>query len=132
MRFIIEVAPTSANTAMLSMTSPSARFDPTALACYTNCVLQLPPGVPSAMNEKGDFWRMVLKTARAVAPAITPVVSSIGPQAALAMQLANTTLKNTEKARKAQKEKAKVKVPPPKYIPPAKGTVPGSASFRKN
>jgi hypothetical protein len=91
-RWFTEVAPTSANTAMLSMCSPSAHYDPRALECYTNCLLTLPPGVPVGMNEKGDFWRMAVKAAKKATEIASPFMAVLGPEAAALTAAAETGL----------------------------------------
>lgn len=109
-RFITELAPTSNNIAMLSMCSPSAAHDPTALSCYTHCLQKLPPGVPVSMNEKGDFWRMVLKTAATAAPVVAPLAGVLGPEAALAAELASLGLKvASDKAEERARKKKQAK-----------------------
>jgi len=92
MRFITELAPTAANPALLSLCSPSAHYDPRAMECYTNCLLTLPPGVPVSMNEKGDFWRMAIKAAKAGMTIATPIATAMGPGQASAAVLANLAL----------------------------------------
>lgn len=77
-RFLVEVAPTFANASLVSLASPSAPFDPAALACYAHCVAGLPAGVPVAMNAKGDWWRMVNKVARNIAPVISTINPKVG------------------------------------------------------
>jgi len=106
-RWLCEIAPTSANPAMLSMCSPSAHYDPRALECYTNCLLKLPPGVPVGMNEKGDFWRMVIKTAKDVNRIAAPLLSAT-PTGAAFSTAANAALAFSEMAidRKAKQRKA--------------------------
>jgi hypothetical protein len=95
--FICEVAPTATNPAMLSMTSPTARYDPIALREYCNIVSRLPPGVPVSQNAHGDWWRNIVRVAAQVGTAVAPVILATGhPVAAgatlLAAQTANKTL----------------------------------------
>ena len=91
-RFLTEIAPTAANPALMSMTSPSAKYDPRALECYTNCVLLLPPGVPVSMNAKGDWWRPIIKAARAGLAVATPFINATGPVGATLGTIANAAL----------------------------------------
>lgn len=113
-RWITELAPTSANPAMLTMCSPSAHYDPRALECYTNSILDLPPGVPVGMNERGDFWRMAVKTAKGAMDIATPFIASAGPTAAAAaaaveagLGIADIALNKKKKPRQQAKPKPK-------------------------
>lgn len=114
-RFIVEVAPTAANTTLTSLASPSSRYDPTALELYSRAVRELPPGVKVSMNAAGDWWRIVSSAIRLAAP----IVSKMGPYgqaAAAAAQgiqaigdrvLEQRLNKKIEKIEKAEKEKEK-------------------------
>jgi len=77
-RLIVEIAPTAANTAMLSMVSPTAMYDPVALRMYCNTIATLPVGVPVGMNAKGDFWKMALKAASGAAHIAAPLLTLTG------------------------------------------------------
>jgi len=97
LRFIVEIAPTHANTAMVSMASPSAPYDPKALACYTNCQMSLPPGVPVRFNDKGKWWQMVLKAVNAIDTIATPLALASGqPELAAITNAVNSGLKGIE------------------------------------
>jgi hypothetical protein len=98
MRFVVEVAPTAANLSMLSMTSPTAMYDPKALQLYCNTIASLPVGVPVSMNAKGDFWRMALKAATTVARIAAPVVTLSGrPALGAAITTGGDILQSLEK-----------------------------------
>jgi len=110
-RFICELAPTAANPAMLTMCSPSAEYDPQALNCYTHCLLSLPPGVPVGMNEKGDFWRMAVKTAKKGMAVASPLINMMGPEAGAIALLADAGLSVADTAlNKKGKKKAPQKI----------------------
>lgn len=84
-RFLVEVCPTSANPTLMSMASPTAPYDPKALELYCHTMGSLPPGCPVHMNEKGDWWRNILKAVAAAAPAVIGAVApEFLPVAALA------------------------------------------------
>jgi hypothetical protein len=110
-RFICELAPTAANPAMLTMCSPSAEYDPLALNCYTHCLLSLPPGVPVTMNEKGDFWRMAVKSAKKGMSIATPLISMMGPEASAMALLADAGLNVADAALNKKKKKIVAKPP---------------------
>lgn len=83
-RFIVEVAPTPANTTLISLSSPSSEYDPEALILYSKAVRELPPGVKVSMNAAGDWWRLVSGAIGAAAP----VIARLGPYGAAAATLA--------------------------------------------
>jgi hypothetical protein len=103
MRFFLEVAPTAANQALVSMATPSASHDRMALDCYADCLEMLPPGVPVHMNAAGDWWRMVSKVASALTPALTqlhPAAGAASTAVALGTQaLANRKVDKTPKSK---------------------------------
>lgn len=74
-RFIVEVAPTHANTTLVSLASPSSQFDPLALELYSRAVRELPPGVKVSANAAGDWWRVVSGAIKVVAP----IAAKFGP-----------------------------------------------------
>lgn len=83
MKFFVEVAPTFANEDILTLSSPSAPFDPMVLECYDHCIRSLKAGVPVRMNDAGEWWRMVLKTLRTAVPAVVGGgLKAIAPEAA--------------------------------------------------
>jgi hypothetical protein len=109
--FIVEVAPTSANPAMLSMVSKTAPYDPIAMRLYCNMLQNLPPGVPVHENAKGDWWRTVLTTATKVAKIAAPVVALSGhPVAAGAITAAGEILATVPKKNKKKKVETRTSV----------------------
>jgi hypothetical protein len=74
-RFIVEIAPTPANTTLISLATPSSQYDPQALVLYSKAVRELPPGVKVNMNAAGDWWKLISDAARKVAP----VIKTLGP-----------------------------------------------------
>jgi hypothetical protein len=95
-KFLVEVAPTQANPAMLTVATPAAGPDPMALQCYTHCLTRLPPGVPVDMNERGDWFRMVKNVLSEVIPvAGTAIGAATGiPVLGIAGSLAGKAIKN--------------------------------------
>jgi len=91
-KFFVESAPTAANQDMLALASPPAIYNPDVLACYEHCMRTLPAGVPVGMNEKGDWWRMVLKTLREAVPLVLPAITKSVPQAKPFQGLATSAL----------------------------------------
>lgn len=79
-RFIVEVAPTPANQTLVSLASPSAKYDPAALELYSRAVVELPPAVKVNANAAGDWW----KTISSVFKTVAPVVANFGPYGAIA------------------------------------------------
>lgn len=74
-RFIVEVAPTQANTTLVSLASPSSQYDPLALELYSRAVRELPPGVKVSANAAGDWWRVVSGAIKVA----SPIASKFGP-----------------------------------------------------
>jgi hypothetical protein len=92
--FLVEVAPTAANPALLSLVRPTAFYDPTALELYCRTVAAIPPGTPVRNNEAGNWWKSVKDVARQVMPyvgAVAPIVlaASGHPAAAGAVSAMN-------------------------------------------
>lgn len=122
MRFIVEVAPTPANTTLISLATPSSEYDPEALILYARSVRELPPGVKVTMNAAGDWWRMVSGAINYAAP----IVSKFGPYgtaiagAARGAQMVGDTIQQVRNENKKKKKKAEV---------PQKGR-PGTANSR--
>jgi hypothetical protein len=103
--FIVEVAPTAANIGMLSMTSPTAKYDPKAIEAYCNIMSRLPPGVPVAFNSKGTWFRNAAKVARDYGYAGEQIARVVGRPGAAAVigtaaNVANIMSKKTPKQRK--------------------------------
>jgi hypothetical protein len=103
--FIVEMAPTAANKAMLAMTSPTALYDPVALREYCNIVSRLPPGVPVAMNTKGSWFRGIMKTAAQVAHVAAPIAAIAGQPAIASAVYAGGSVANVL-SKKPKKGKA--------------------------
>lgn len=106
--FVVELRPTPANPTLLSLASPSCPFDAAALAAYTSIRKSLPPGVPVDMNDKGDWFRMIAKVAREIAPHIPHAISVVNPQAGRIAQLAYDVAQMSTGAPKKTKKKAVV------------------------
>ena len=83
-RFIVEVAPTPINTTLIALASPSAAYDPEALALYSRAIRELPPGVKASMNAGGDWWRIVSGAINYAAP----IIARLGPYGAGAAAIA--------------------------------------------
>ncbi len=79
-RFIMEIAPTPANQTLVSLASPSAKYDPIALEIYSRAVVELPPAVKVNSNAAGDWWRTVSSVLKTVAP----IAANFGPYGAIA------------------------------------------------
>lgn len=103
--FIVEVAPTPANTTLISLATPSAEYDPEALVLYSRALRELPPGVKVAMNAAGDWWRMVSNAVTFVAP----ILSQMGPygKVAATTALAAKSVGDSVQAHRAQKKDQK-------------------------
>jgi hypothetical protein len=79
-KMFVEIAPTVADQAILKLSSHSADLDVRARHCYQHCLSLLPPGVPVGMNEKGDWWKMVLKTLKTMAPVALAATTVVAPE----------------------------------------------------
>lgn len=75
-RVYIECAPVT-RPDELALISPAAPYDPRALSLYRNTICLLPPGVPVGYNEKGDWWRMILKSMEKAAPMVSAAAAVI-------------------------------------------------------
>lgn len=113
MVFIIESRPTPADPTLLSLASPACPMDPLAIKTYAEIRKRLPPGVPVDMNAKGDWFRMVQKVAREVAPYVPRIIGLFSPRLGQAAQLTYDAVRGSEGAKKA-KPKAKPAPQPPK------------------
>jgi hypothetical protein len=81
-RVYIERAPMRSETDLIPLATPSASYDPVALAIYSKVSAILPICVPVAFNAHGDWWRMIVNALKAVIPVagglLTPI---LGPEA---------------------------------------------------
>lgn len=77
-RFIVEIAPTPANTTLISLATPSSEYDPEALVLYSRACRELPAGVKVSMNAGGDWWKIVSGAINYAAP----IVAKMGPYGA--------------------------------------------------
>lgn len=83
-RVYVERAPLSSDLDLIPLATPSPVYDYKALALYSLIVSELPAAVPVSFNAKGDWWRMIVKVIRKVAPIIGKVLTPlIGPEAAI-------------------------------------------------
>lgn len=72
----IERLPAANNPQMLALSSPSAPYDPDALALYALICTRLPPGCPQNYNDMGKWFRMISSVARDVIPTAFPLVGT--------------------------------------------------------
>lgn len=107
-KFLMEVAPTTANKQLLYSASPTPLYCPRALETYHQIVRDLPPGVKVDYNDKGDWFRMVTKAMADTAMALAPAVAGINPGAGAvvggigtAARFANTLAQNKSRTSKA-------------------------------
>jgi hypothetical protein len=81
-RVYVERAPLSSDVDLIPLATPSPAYDYKALAMYSMIVSELPSAVPVSFNAKGDWWRMIVKVIRKVAPIVGTVLTPfIGPEA---------------------------------------------------
>jgi len=57
MRIIVESAPTSTNSQLVVLATPSPAYDPKAIMLYKDIVVSMPSGVPLSENDGGEYWR---------------------------------------------------------------------------
>jgi len=109
-KFVVEVAPTTANNELIFMMSPTPEYCPKAIEMYHATMRSLPPGVPVGYNAKGDWYRMATKVLNSVAPAIMPMIAAASPTAATiagaALSANNAIAKATEQKRNKDKKTA--------------------------
>jgi hypothetical protein len=99
----VEIIP-NANSVLIDFASPSIPYNPRVDELYQKIVSELPPSVPVADNNAGDFFKKIVNVA-------TPLVSSLFPSAApiigAASGLANKgidALSRNRQRKKAQKK----------------------------
>jgi hypothetical protein len=73
-RFTVERRPSVANKMLLSLASPTALLDESALALYDEIRRSLPVGAPVEWNETGKWWQTVLSKVPAAVKAISPLL----------------------------------------------------------
>jgi hypothetical protein len=114
-KMVIESAPTPANPSLLYSASPTPDYDPRIIALYHQTIRHLPPGVEVSFNAKGDWFRMVMKAANAVAPVAMPALGLLGPEATLAAEGAllagNAAVQIMDAAQQKKKRKNATKPP---------------------
>lgn len=83
-RVYVERAPTRSETSLIPLATPSAEYDPVALALYSKIVSSMPIAVPVGFNAHGDWWRMIVNAIKYVLPVAGTVLSPIlGPEAGM-------------------------------------------------
>lgn len=75
-RVAIERLPSANKPFMLSLASPSASYDPDALALYSLICTRLPPGCPQNFNDAGKWFSMIADVAKEVLPHAFPLVGA--------------------------------------------------------
>lgn len=68
-----EVFPSTFESLLAGLASPSPPYDPKALAVYFRVARRMPPGVPVGQNAHGDWWRKMLGLIDVAAPIISAV-----------------------------------------------------------
>lgn len=101
-RLIVEHFPTQQDKVLVAMAQPSANLDELALRSYQEVARRTSPGVPSAHNFSGAFWKSVLHGIEDYGPKVANVLKMIPiPQvsaAGSAIDLATQGVKATHKA----------------------------------
>lgn len=114
-RCIVEYFPT-VSSEMISLTTPSARHDPKALAAYCAVAESAPYAVPVGNNASGDYFRDVVEAAAQVIPyvrtfysagkaivsAVRPVAQNVG-RAIADLSAQSRARREERKARKQSK-----------------------------
>lgn len=114
-KLIIESAPTPANPSLLFSATPTPDYDPRIIALYNQTIRHLPPGVPVSFNAKGDWYRMAVQAANAVAPVLIPVATTINPGVGVAIETALAGMNIADRvvaANQKKKNKPKNKITP--------------------
>lgn len=75
-KHIYEVIP-NPYTATIDLITPSAAYDPAALALYAKIIDQLPPAVPLSWNASGYWYTTVLQAARRHAHLLRPISAAV-------------------------------------------------------
>jgi hypothetical protein len=76
-----ETFPSPAEQSVLSLATPSASYDPVALALHSRAINELPVGVPATWNPAGEWFSNVLDVVSTLAPMVGRF---FGPAGALA------------------------------------------------
>lgn len=108
-RLYVERAPLRGETDLIPLASPSAQYDPRALALYSEICNMLPIAVPVSHNAAGDWWRAIARVVAQVAPIIgsaipIPEAKLIGTSIGSA---ANAVANIPRRKKKQQKKNAK-------------------------
>jgi len=74
-RCLVEYFPT-VSSEMISLTSPSASYDPKAMAAYSAICESAPCAVPVSMNAGGDYFRAILSTVSALGPVVRGFINA--------------------------------------------------------
>lgn len=104
---------------MLTLASPSASYDPDALALYSLICTRLPPGVPQNFNDAGRWFKMITDVAKDVLPHAFPLVGAaqmilthLGrPQLAAGVSHAAAMAKQAHERHQANKASPRASVP---------------------
>lgn len=78
-RVIVSYVPSSLDTNLVSLASESPPYNPKLDELVALVQMELPPGVPSSLNAKGQWWRNVLDLTSKFAPVVGSV---FGPEGA--------------------------------------------------
>jgi hypothetical protein len=83
--FLVEVAPTPANSVLIGIAKPPPRKGNNVFKLYDDLLRELPPGTPVGNNANGDWWRFISKAV----DFLSPVISKLGPQGMAVATAAN-------------------------------------------
>jgi hypothetical protein len=112
-----ETFPSTAETDILVLATPSAQYDPIALEIFSHCLSSMPVGVPASDNAEGSWFDGLMSIIRDVAPIAAPILSAFHPAfgigAVAAGRMADSYLVAPNANRKP-KMKPLPPLPPPK------------------
>jgi hypothetical protein len=74
-----ESFPSTAESDILVMATPSAQYDPIALEIFSHCLSQMPVGVTAADNDEGGWFNGLMSIVRDVAPMVAPFLTAVNP-----------------------------------------------------
>lgn len=70
----IECFPTPDLKSYVTLTNPSAPYDPEALEYYSRVAFHMKPAVKQSMNPGGEYWKLIKGVINTVVPRISPAI----------------------------------------------------------
>lgn len=128
----IERFPDPYETDLVVLAKPSPPYDPRAMELYTNCLMDMPPGVPVAENGLGDWIASAFSGVTKFAAPLLNFIPGVGPIASAAASGLGSLASTFTSSKPSPSSNAMAKsyiAPPNTKLPPA-SEVAKATSFR--